>query len=360
MSNGDEHPAAVATQLVRLYGEAHRSHACRADSAEAFSRWQAVARPELRRLLGLDRIAAQAGVHQPTVTWAEGSEDLGFCQRRRGWIETEPGVRTAFWMLEPPGDGPFPLVVTPHGHENGNVYAGLSASEGERAQIDEADADVAVQAARRGCLAIAPATRGLSGNPDSYGIADIDRRHGGRDCVCHNWQVAIVGRTALGERVWDLSRILDWAQQLPQVTGPTLMLGNSGGGMATLHTAACDQRIDVAVPCCAYNNYLSPRGTLRHCPCNAVPGLLSFGEFWDVAGLVAPRPLLTVNGRHDRLHPTDEVDVAVERLRHIYAAGGAPGGYEHRYGAAGHRFYADLMWPWIEAQMAAVAPLQAG
>ena len=122
--------------------------------------------------------------------------------------------------------------------------------------------------------------------------------------------------------------------------------------MATLHTAACDERIRVAVPCCAYNNYVSFAGTLRHCPCNAVPGILTFGESWDVAGLIAPRPLLTVNGIDDGLHPVDEVDAAVMRLERIYAAAGAAGNYEHRYGDGGHRFYSDLMWPWIEAQFA--------
>ncbi len=101
---------------------------------------------------------------------------------------------------------------------------------------------------------------------------------------------------------------------------------------------------------------MSPAGTLRHCPCNAVPGLLAFGEFWDVAGLLAPRPLLTVNGRHDGLHPTDEVDAAVARLAKIYAAAGAEGRYEHRYGEAGHRFYADIMWPWIEAHREKLQP----
>ena len=91
------------------------------------------------------------------------------------------------------------------------------------------------------------------------------------------------------------------------------MLGNSGGGMATLHTAAVDERVTVVVPCCAYSNYVSSFGTLRHCPCNAIPGILGFGEFWDVAGLVAPRHMLTVNGDSDELHPVEEVS-ALERL----------------------------------------------
>ena len=240
--------------------------------------------------------------------------------------------------------------MTPHGHENGDTYAGIWHNEQERRQIEHEDQDVAVQAVKRGFLTIAPATRGIYANPKSFRIEA--GAHGGRrdiGCQMHNWQSVVAGRTLLGERVWDLKKILDWALQLPDVrSDAVLMAGNSGGGMATLHAAAADERITVAVPCCAFNNYIDPAGMLRHCRCNAIPGILEFGEYWDVAGLVAPRRLLTVNGRDDALHPVGEVDHAVGELKRIYGAAGVPDRYEHLYGDGGHRFYADLMWPWIE------------
>jgi pimeloyl-ACP methyl ester carboxylesterase len=144
-------------------------------------------------------------------------------------------------------------------------------------------------------------------------------------------------------------RILDWALALPEVNRETVLLvGNSGGGMATLHTAAADPRVTIAVPCCSYTNYVSPSGSRRHCPCNVIPGILDFGEYWDVAGLVAPRHLLTVNGREDPNHPVGEVDHAVARLKGIYRASGHGDRYEHRYGEGGHRFFKALMWPWVD------------
>ena len=153
----------------------------------------------------------------------------------------------------------------------------------------------------------------------------------------------------IGERVWDQMRLIDWALDLPEVAGDRmLMLGNSGGGMATLHAAACDEHIGVAVPWRAFDNYISPLGTIRHCPCNVVPGMLTFGEYWDVARLIARRSLLTVNGLKDRLHPVAEIDHAVSRLRTIYGIAGCGDHYEHRYGPEGHRFYGSMMWPWIE------------
>jgi hypothetical protein len=77
--------------------------------------------------------------------------------------------------------------------------------------------------------------------------------------------------------------------------------------------------------------------------------MMAFGEYWDVAGLVAPRRVLTVNGDNDALHPVEEVEHAVSRLKRVYEAAGADGRYEHRFGRGGHRFYSDLMWPWINA-----------
>lgn len=355
MTEVERHPEPVDGYLRRLYDPQHRRWACEAASRAQFDAWQGDARAALRDILSLPLIEAQSGRASAQVEWDDDvvevkDDDGGSIQRRRGWILTEPSVRTAFWCLRPSGAGPFPLAVTPHGHENGDIYAGITTDDANQQRMIAEDRDVAVQAARRGYLAIAPATRGIGSNPSSFRVDDIAGRHSGRHCVCHNWQAVTAGRSALGERVWDLIRILDWAQSLPEVSGPTLMLGNSGGGVATLHTAAVDERVDIAVSGCAFNNYVSPAGTLRHCPCNAVPGLLSFGELWDVAALVAPRALLTVNGRHDGLHPTHEVDAAVEHLRQRFTAAGAPSLYEHRYGESGHRFYADLMWPWIESR----------
>jgi len=356
----NQHPPEVKAYLDRLYAEDRRQHACRATTPDEFAAWQTEARRAFRELLGLPRIAAQAAAqvavegdgHAPRVDLEERAEDMGTYARFRGRIETEPDVTTHFWLLRPKTPGPYPLAVTPHGHENGDTYVGIWEDDQTRQRIIDDERDVAVQAVERGFLTIAPATRGIGSSPHAYKVEDVGERHGNRHCVCHSWQVVQVGRTLLGERVWDLMRILDWATGLPEVDAQrVLMLGNSGGGMATAHTAACDERIAVAVPCCSYSNYMSPHGTLRHCPCNAIPGLFEFGEFWDVAGLIAPRPLLTVNGRHDALHPVEEVDAAVARLEAIYRAAGAEGRYQHRYGPAGHRFYRDIMWEWIDATM---------
>jgi dienelactone hydrolase len=158
----------------------------------------------------------------------------------------------------------------------------------------------------------------------------------------------MAGRTAIGERVWDLERVIAWAVDLPEVDPRhVLMTGNSGGGMATTYAAACNERITIAVPSCSFATFVGENGIAHHCDCNTVPGIYRFGEFSDVAGLIAPRHLLIVNGREDTLFPEREVERAVDGVRRIYDAAGVSERFEHIWGPEGHRFYAELMWPWI-------------
>jgi hypothetical protein len=339
----------VKRYLVGLYAPAKRAYACGAMTPEEVSVWQVEARLVLRRLLGMDRIAASADGHRPEVQLGE-REDLGDYCRQRCEMETEPNVLIPFWLLTPKREGRRPLALTPHGHDalGYDMSAGVVHDEARRTKVVTEDRDVAVQAARHGFVAIAPATRGIGCD----GVPDLEGRHGGRDCRSSFMHALLAGRTSMGERVWDMERLIDWAGELPNVDASTvLMLGNSGGGMVTLYAAACDTRITIAIPSCSYSSLVSEQGYIHHCDCNAVPGILEFGEFWDIAGLVAPRHLLTVNGVADNLHPTETVDRAVERLAAIYAAAGAPERYQHRYGDAGHRFYKDLMWPFVQEAM---------
>lgn len=341
------HNERVLRHLRRLYAPELREHACRAEDHAEFEVWQQSARPALRRLLGLERMAAELAGHEPAVTLGE-AEQLDDWTRTRGKIETEPGWAVEFWLLRPAGDGPFPLAVTPHGHEarGHDTYAGVVGDdERRRERIDTLDADVAVQAVKRGFLTVAPNTRGFA---DSY-VPDINGRHGDQDCRSELIHALLAGRTVIAERVWDLERLIDWAAALPEVDDTRiLMTGNSGGGVATTYASACDTRVTVAVPSCSFATTVGRNGIVHTCDCNLVPGLYRFGEMSDVIGLTAPRHLLIVNGRDDTLFPPEEVERAVAGVQRIYEAAGVPKRFEHRWGEEGHRFYADLMWPFIE------------
>ena len=74
-------------------------------------------------------------------------------------------------------------------------------------------------------------------------------------------------------------------------------------------------------------------------------------EMWDVAGLTAPRHMLAVNGRDDRLFGLADVQRAAMGTKAIFAAAGCLDHFQHRFGDSGHRFYADLMWPFVMKAM---------
>ncbi|MFQ5809336.1 MAG: alpha/beta hydrolase family protein, partial [Armatimonadota bacterium] len=242
-----QHPASTLKYLGRLYADEAKEHACWAKTPSGILAWQSVARPALQRLLGLESMTLALRDHEPSVELGE-AEDLGDYTRQPGHIETEPDVPIPFWLLKPKDGGRKPLAITSHGHEarGFDTYAGITRDEEHRRRrIVEAEADVAVQAARRGFIAIAPNTRGFE---PSY-VPDLNKRHDNRHCRSQLIHCLLAGRTVIGERVWDVQRIIDWAVTLPdEDANRLLMMGKSGGGVRTTYAAACDTRITVAVP----------------------------------------------------------------------------------------------------------------
>jgi dienelactone hydrolase len=339
------YPEHVTAYLTRLFDRSEQKLAFHNDFPGGFKEWQSRAGTTLPLMLGLPIIAASAGNHRPTVELSE-PVNLGDYTRRKGVIETEPEVRIPFWLLKPNGDGPWPLGIFPHGHDRRghNTTAGVFADAAHEKKSIAEDRDVAVQAAKLGFVAIAPAVRGLA----TDGVPDLHGRHGKRDCRSQVMHCLLANRTAMGERVWDSQRILDWALALPEVDSRhVLMMGNSGGGMVTIFSAACDQRISIAVPSCSFAPTVSDSGYIFHCDCNMVPGLLGLDGLPGVAGLIAPRHLLAVNGRKDTLFSEQAVEQGAATVRSIFRAAGCPERFEHRWGAEGHRFYKDLMWPFV-------------
>jgi hypothetical protein len=65
----------------------------------------------------------------------------------------------------------------------------------------------------------------------------------------------------------------------------------------------------------------------------------------DLAGLIAPRPLVVVAGRDDDIFPIGAVEETFETIGRIYRAAGVPDRCRLVVGEGGHRFYADQAWP---------------
>ena len=327
-----------------LYAEAKGEFAFTADTHVGWEAWQATFRPRLRQALGLATIAQDLAGYTPR---AERDASVAFDDYvRESWhLWVEPTVPLPFYLLRPKDvKGPLPLVLTPHGHNRPHVYVGIAKTDHERESIQAGERDIAVQAVREGYLAIAPTTRAFGETRTPRDKAE-DTVHSCRTQLMHD---LLVGRTPIGDRVWDMSRLIDWALATQDVDAARIAItGNSGGGTVSLFAAACETRISVAVPSCYFCTFAGSIGAMHHCDCNYVPGMLRLGEMYDVAGLIAPRAFCAISGAEDPIFPIEHAQFAFRQLQRIYRAAGVAEKCEHYVGDGGHRYYKAGAWPFI-------------
>ena len=328
-------------------------YAFRAETGQQLAQWQAAFRPRLRQILGLDNLEADLKDHRPTAQ-LRSSEDMGDYVRESWHLWVEPTVPLPFYLLRPAvADRPLPLVVIPHGHNHPHLYVGIAKSEKEAAEIEEGERDIGVQAVRQGYIVIAPTTRAF-GETRTEKDRQEDKTH---SCHIQLKHGLLAGRTPIGERVWDMGRLIDWAvDQLPVDPERIAMTGNSGGGTITVFAAACDTRIALAMPGCYFCTFVGSIGSIHHCDCNYVPGILRLGEMYDVAGLIAPRPFNAIAGKTDPIFPIDQVEYAYQKLRRVYQVAGAEDRCQLYIGEGGHRYYKDGAWPFVERFFARATP----
>jgi hypothetical protein len=343
------YPQETSAYLKRIQ-EGDQTHAF--GKGKDHATWQREARAALIAVTGLQRMGKELADFQPVVIRGKAKVIEGKYLRSLCAIETEPGISIPFYLLVPMGIGEGtrrPLFLCPHGHDNKGLhsYAGAFKDEAHRKQILGREGNIAEQAVLRGFIAIAPATRGLA---EEVLVPDPKGRHGKRPCRAQLMHCLLAGRTPNGERVWDMQRLLNWAVKLPQVDkNRIVMTGNSGGGVLTAYMAAIDQRIRVAIPSCSFTSVTSSEGFIFHCDCCLVPGLRNWGGWADLGGLVAPRHLLIVHGVSDGLHRRAAVEKTAAAVSRIFKAAGVPNQMALKWGDAGHRFYPELMWSFIEA-----------
>ena len=161
--------------------------------------------------------------------------------------------------------------------------------------------DFAIQVVEGGMAAVAiePMAFGCRRDP-------INARRGLATNACQPSAGAalLVGQTMIGWRVWDVMRTIDYIATRSDLDASRVgCMGISGGGTCTLFAAALEPRISVALVSGYLNTFRDSIGSLSHCIDNYVPGILNWAEMYDVAGLIAPRPLFVESGEKDNIFP---------------------------------------------------------
>ncbi|HEY3376240.1 MAG TPA: acetylxylan esterase, partial [Armatimonadota bacterium] len=284
---------------------------CRlAFSAERdFLPWRAALGEKLRELVGVMPDAVPLDLRVEALR-----EDAGV-RETRFVFTAEAGAEVPAYLLTPAGDGPFPVVICLQGHTSGmHISLGRALYDGDAAGI-AGGRDFGVQAVREGYAALVLEQRCFGERRDDRPQAQ--RGFGAPTCLHASMAALLLGRTMVGERVWDISRAIDALAAFPQLDLRRIAcMGNSGGGTISYYAACLDPRISAVMPSCAVCTYRDSIGRIDHCADNYLPGVLNWAEMGDFAALIAPRPLLIVAGREDPIFPLRAVE---ENFAHIHA-----------------------------------------
>jgi cephalosporin-C deacetylase-like acetyl esterase len=181
--------------------------------------------------------------------------------------------------------------------------------------------------------------------------------HGTHDLNMWNW--ISLGYTPAGAEVWSAMRAIDFLETRPEVDSTRIGLtGISGGGAMTWYTAAVDERIAVAAPVCSTITFGSQAAHWRadgQCDCIYYHNTFLW-DFPGVGALIAPRPLLMMNGRKDLDFPPDgyhEVFRRSKRVYDFYEAGGSVREVDDDVGHTDAPLFREeahrWMWRWLRS-----------
>jgi dienelactone hydrolase len=308
----------------------------------AWDTWRVAFRARLReRLGGLPTEQAPA-----RFTAAPPTTHNGY-QRTYIEYESAPSVIVPAWLLVPTElTIPAPAVIAVHGHGYGvDDVVGINADGTERSELHGYHQNFALALCRRGMIVLAPELRGFGRRREPQDQAQSPETS---SCRAAAWWGIMLGKPLLGSRVWDVLRGIDLLQQLGEVNPQRIgIMGISGGGAVALLAAALDQRLQAAVISGYFCTFRDSILALQHCACNYVPGLLADAEMYDIAGLIAPRPLLIEAGTEDHIFPLPGVLEAYERVHTAYAALGATDRIDKDVFAGGHQINGVQAYPFL-------------
>jgi len=245
-------------------------------------------------------------------------------------------------MRVPKGiEGKMPVMICLQGHSTGmHISLGTPIFERDFASIAGGDRDFVVRGVKEGFISVAVEQR-------NFGECGGHPEKGVPMCHVSSMSAIINGRTTIGERIHDVSCVIDaLIENFDFVDADNInLMGNSGGGTATYYAACLEERIKLAMPSCAVCTYKHSIAAMEHCVCNFIPNIANYFDMGDLAGMIAPRKLVVVNGRQDDIFPDEGVRESFEIIKKMYEAAGVPDNCALVTGEGGHRFYADDAWP---------------
>tara|TARA_B100001123_G_scaffold448368_2_gene609146 strand:+ start:19040 stop:21115 length:2076 start_codon:yes stop_codon:yes gene_type:complete len=231
-------------------------------------------------------------------------------------LETYPGFFLGGNLFRPIGqDGPFPAVVSPHGHwRYGRLENTKTSSIIKRC----------ITLARQGYVVLSYDTVGLNDTvPHIAHRQDWGRR-------ADLWGVGI-----LGTQLWNSIRATDFLTALSDVDSNRIAAtGASGGGSQVFLQTAVDDRIRFSAPVNMISAHMQGGDW-----CENAPNLRIGTNNMEIAALTAPRPMLMISATGDwtKNTPTEEFP-AIQKIYNLY---GAEDGIEEVQFDSPHNYHQD-------------------
>ena len=308
---------------------------------EPLTQWQSRAKEKLAELLMLPTTGCDDDFQITAKTQCDGYQQIDFV------FQTEPGYYVSASFLLPDGvTAPTATAICLQGHSTGmHISLGQAKYPGDDKTI-AGGRDFAVRTVREGLCAVAMEQRymGTAGPTPTGKPSCLDSAYN------EAMAALLLGRTAIGERVWDIMRLIDvlYKHFCGYVDKEKLIcLGNSGGGTATFYASCLDERICISVPSCAVCTYDASIMAMKHCSCNYIPNIRKFFNMGDLGCLIAPRKLVVVCGVEDKIFPLAGVEESFATIQKAYNILGKGEWCSLVKGNGGHQFYPDDAWPII-------------
>jgi acetyl xylan esterase AXE1 len=227
------------------------------------------------------------------------------------YFESLPGFFVTGNLYQPSGAGPFPAVLSPHGHwAYGRLESSAVTSEPGRA----------ISLARQGFVVF------------SYDMIGYDDSRQLEHRSFDSRRARLWGLHVAGLQLWNGIRALDFLESLAQVDRNRIgMTGASGGGTQTFLLAAVDERVKVAAPVNMISLHMQ-----GGCLCENPPGLRLDTDNLELAATIAPRPLLMVSATGDWTRNTLQLEYPA--MQRYYALLGAPEGVHALQFPAPHNY----------------------
>ena len=287
--------------------------AMRYDFKMDFTAWQKQAREKLVELLGIDMmIPTEPSFTIVSKTSIETYDETVYS------IASEKNYSFTSTLRTPKGvSGKLPVAICLFGHAD-DLLQSVDGTDGR---------DLCKQALDRGYASLSVEQRSFD---NCFAVRDITPEEAPTRttwCACYrsSMRAFLLGRTTIGERVWDIMRSLDaLLANFDNIDDENIVIvGNNGNGTAAYYAAAVDERIGAVIASNGVATYESSIATFSHCVCNYIPTVASYFDMGDFGGLIAPRKLVLVGTIKDNWFPERGLRAAYAMIEKLYAAAGA-------------------------------------